>query len=361
MSCTSCTLKDSYPSYSSQFDWLNDLPDTSDRFDMVEVKFKSTRKEFFRNAEKLPLKRGDKVVVAISPGHDIGEVSLTGYLADKQFKRKVTHPQRYTTGIVYRLATHRDMESMTYAKSREKELLIRSRQLAGNLGLEMKIGDVEVQADNRKAIFYYIADNRVDFRELIKVYAAEFRLKIEMKQIGARQEAGRIGGIGSCGRELCCSSWRTDLTSVTLNALAFQGLSASAQKMAGQCGKLKCCLLYELDTYIEAGREFPEELLLLETVQGTARSFKTDYLARKIWYVIRTNGTDKTWQLSLEEVRQFIQDNKRGLKPDLDAKKSGNYIENPFISGDSGLESNKKPRTPSGVIKKRAGSTDKRQ
>ena len=354
MSCTTCSLKDSYPSYSSQFDWLNDLPDTSDQFDLVEVKFKSTRKEFFRNEERIPLKRGDKVVVAVSPGHDIGEVSLTGYLADKQFKRKVSHPGRYTPGTIYRLATPRDLESMAWAKGREKELLIRSRQIAGNLGLDMKIGDVEVMADNRKAIFYYIADGRVDFRELIKVYAAEFRIRIEMKQIGARQEAGRVGGIGSCGRELCCSSWRTDLTSVSIDALAFQGLSASAQKMAGQCGKLKCCLLYELDAYVEAGREFPEELLVLETVQGTARSFKTDYLARKIWYSVNVNGFEKTWQLSLEEVKQFIQDNKRGQKPDLETKKVRNDQSDQFVSGHSDLEekrnrkkfSGKKRRTP---------------
>lgn len=337
MSCTTCSFKDTYPSYSSSIglNWLNDLPDTSDLFDMVEVKFKSTRKEFFRNRSKIPLKRGDKVVVSVSPGHDIGEVSLTGYLADKQFKRKITHADRYLPGTIYRIANSRDMENLSMAKSREKELLIRSRQIAGNLNLDMKIGDVEVFADNRKAIFYYIADGRIDFRQLIKRYAEEFKIRIEMKQIGARQEAGRIGGIGSCGRELCCSSWRTDLKSVSIDALVFQGLSASAQKMAGQCGKLKCCLLYELDAYVEAGKEFPEELLALETAQGLAKPFKTDYLARKIWYIANVNGVEKSYQLSLDEVRNFIQDNKRGLKPDLETKNVKQTNDSMFVSGKS--------------------------
>jgi cell fate regulator YaaT (PSP1 superfamily) len=341
MSCTTCSLSDTYPSYTStgRFDWLNELPDTSDVYHLVEVKFKSTRKEFFKNDSKISLKRGDKVVVAVTPGHDIGEVSLIGYLAEKQFNRKVNHPDRYQAGTIYRTATPRDLESMHFAKSREKDLLIRSRQIANELSLQMKIGDVEVLADNRKAIFYYIADGRVDFRQLIKHYASEFRLKIEMKQIGARQEAGRIGGIGSCGRELCCSSWRTDLTTVTIDALAFQGLSASAQKMAGQCGKLKCCLLYELDAYVEAGREFPDELLYLETAQGLVKPFKTDYLARKIWFSAGNHGIEKTWQLTLEEVRQFIQDNKRGLKPDLETKKPQQSAESQFISGSSDIKS----------------------
>jgi cell fate regulator YaaT (PSP1 superfamily) len=354
MSCSTCSFKDTYPSYSSSIglNWLNDLPDTSDLFDMVEVKFKSTRKEFFRNQSKIQLKRGDKVVVSVSPGHDIGEVSLTGYLADKQYKRKIVHPDRYYTGTIYRVANLRDMENLSMAKAREKELLIRSRQIANDLNLEMKIGDVEVFADNRKAIFYYIADGRVDFRQLIKHYAEEFGLRIEMKQIGARQEAGRIGGIGSCGRELCCSSWRTDLTSVSIDALAFQGLSASAQKMAGQCGKLKCCLLYELDAYVEAGREFPEELLALETAQGLAKPFKTDYLARKIWYMVLVNGVEKSYQLSLEEVRSFIQDNKRGLKPDMETKNVQQPTETMFVSGKSEV-GNKKLVKPGRKSKKR--------
>ncbi len=343
MSCETCSFKDTYPSYSNsdRFDWLSELPDTSDIYDIVEVKFKSTRKEFFRNHLKIPLKRGDKVVVSATPGHDVGEVSLTGYLADKQYQRKVNHPERYQIGTIYRLATWRDLEGLMAARSREKDLLIRSRQLAASLGLEMKIGDVEVMADNRKAIFYYIADARVDFRQLIKDYAREFNLRIEMKQIGARQEAGRVGGIGSCGRELCCSSWRTELTTVPMDALAYQGLSASAQKMAGQCGKLKCCLLYELDAYIEAGKEFPKELLVLETAQGVAKPFKTDYLAKVIWYVVNLNGMEKSWQLSLDQVRQFIQDNKKGIKPDLETGKSKEQNESQFISGISEISRKK--------------------
>lgn len=358
MSCLSCSDNNIYPSYSSSLGlhWLDDLPDTTDLFDMVEVKFKATRKEFFRNHSKIRLKRGDKVVVSANPGHDLGEVSLLGYLADKQFKRKITNPERYQIGTIYRVANKRDMENYSIAKSREKELLIRSRQIANELKLEMKISDVEVLADNRKAIFFYIADGRIDFRQLIKVYASEFALKIEMKQIGARQEAARIGGIGSCGRELCSSSWLIDLKSVPIDVLAYQGLSASAQKLAGQCGKLKCCLLFELDNYIEAGKEFPAELLTLETAQGVAKHFKTDFLARKIWYIVGNNGVDKTYQLTLDEVRNFIQDNKRGLKPDLETKKAQSETENMFVSGKSEAGQRKvvKHRKPGRKLNKRS-------
>lgn len=339
MSCSTCFAKDTYSSSSSDvFDWINDLPDTTGVYDMVEVKFKSTRKEFYRNHQAIALKRGDKVVVSCSPGYDVGEVSLTGYLADKQFKRKVHNPDRYKSGTIYRKAGPTDLANLTKAKSREQDLLIRSRRLANALGLEMKIGDVEVRADNGKAIFYYIADGRVDFRQLIKDYAREFNLRIEMKQIGARQEAGRIGGIGSCGRELCCSSWRTEFTSISIEALGYQGLSQSAQKLAGQCGKLKCCLLYELDAYVEAGKEFPEELLILETAQGLAKPFKTDYLQRRIWYTLQGSGGERTFQLTLEEVRSFIQDNKKGIRPSTEKPAAQENISDTFISGESGLK-----------------------
>ena len=339
MSCSTCFAKDTYTSSSSDvFDWINDLPDTTGMYDMVEVKFKSTHKEFYRNHQGLSLKRGDKVVVSCSPGYDIGEVSLTGYLADKQFKRKVHHPDRYKSGTIYRKAGPTDLANLTKAKSREQDLLIRSRKLAAALGLDMKIGDVEVRADNGKAIFYYIADGRVDFRQLIKDYAREFNIRIEMKQIGARQEAARIGGIGSCGRELCCSSWRTEFNSVSLEALGYQGLSQSAQKLAGQCGKLKCCLLYELDAYVEAGKEFPEELLVLETAQGLAKPFKTDYMQRRIWYTLQGSGGERTFQLTLEEVRSFIQDNKKGIKPSTEKPAAQENISDTFISGESGLK-----------------------
>lgn len=316
MSCTGCSFNNSTNTVSG-YDWLSDLPDTTDKSDIVEVKFKSTRKEYFRNTDKLPLKRGDKVVVATSPGHDVGEVMLTGYLAEKQFNLKIKNPSRYTLNAVYRKATENDVEKLEEARGLEKETMIKARQAATELGLDMKIGDVEFRGDGKKAIFYYIAEGRVDFRELIKVYARDFRIKIEMKQIGARQEAGLIGGIGSCGRELCCSSWRTDFSSISSDAALKQGLSPSAQKMAGACGKLKCCLMYELDAYMEAGNEFPRELLDLELAKGIAKPFKTDYLKKEIWYML-DGSMGTTFNLSLKQVRDIINQNKRGIKPEID-------------------------------------------
>ncbi len=318
MSCTGCSFNNSISGQSSPaYDWLNDLPDTSAESKIVEVKFKSTRKEFFKNEENISIKRGDKVVVATSPGHDTGEVVFTGYLAEKQFHRKIKNPRRYQLHQIYRKATENDLEVLKEARKKEKQTLIRSRQIARELGLEMKIGDVEYRGDGKKAIFYYIADGRVDFRELIKRYAREFNIKVEMKQIGARQEAGLVGGIGSCGRELCCSSWRTDFTSITSDAAQKQGLSASAQKMAGACGKLKCCLLYELDMYIEARKEFPSELLELETDRGMARPINTDYLKKEIWYALDGKSVNETFRLSLKEVKDIIQKNKKGIKPEI--------------------------------------------
>lgn len=316
MSCTGCSFNNSTNTVSG-YDWLSDLPDTSDKSDIVEVKFKSTRKEYYKNTDKLPLKRGDRVVVATSPGHDVGEITLTGYLAEKQFKLRIKNPARYTINPVYRVASESDIEKLTESRNREKETMIKARQLAAELGLDMKIGDVEFRGDGKKAIFYYIAEGRVDFRELIKVFARDFRIKIEMKQIGARQEAGLVGGIGSCGRELCCSSWRTDFKSISSEAALKQGLSPAAQKMAGACGKLKCCLMYELDTYIEAGNEFPRELLDLELAKGLAKPFKTDYLKKEIWYIL-DGSVGTTFNLSLKEVRDIINQNKRGVKPEID-------------------------------------------
>lgn len=318
MSCNGCSLNTTInqPSYDTH-DWINDLPDTSSQSDLVEVKFKSTRKEFFRNTDKIPLKRGDYIVVASSPGHDVGKVQLTGYLAERQYKRRIKNPGRYPINHIYRKATENDLEKLEQARKREKPTMIRSRQIAAELGLDMKIGDVEFRGDNNKAIFYYIADGRVDFRELIKKYAQEFRIKIEMKQIGARQEAGLVGGIGSCGRELCCSSWRTNFSSISSEAALKQGLSPSAQKMAGACGKLKCCLLYELDVYIEAQNEFPKELLILETANGPAKPFKTDFLKKEIWYSLIDGLPGNSFKLSLKEVKSIIQKNKRGIKPEI--------------------------------------------
>lgn len=321
MSCTGCSFNNSISGQAGDaYDWLNDLPETSSQSDIVEVKFKSTRREFYKNTDNLNLKRGNKVVVSTSPGHDTGEVTLTGYLAEKQFNRKIKNTKRYIINPVFRKATDNDLSLLTEARSREKQTLIRSRQIAGDLGLEMKIGDVEFRGDGRKAIFYYIADGRVDFRELIKRYAREFGIKVEMKQIGARQEAGLVGGIGSCGRELCCSSWRTDFSSITSDAALKQGLSPSAQKMAGACGKLKCCLLYELDMYIESRKEFPEQLLYLETANGIAKPINTDYLRKEIWFAYDSGNPGATFKLSLKEVKEIIQKNKRGQKPEITPK-----------------------------------------
>ena len=317
MSCSGCSLNTIDNHSSTALDWINDLPDTSHQSDIVEVKFKSTRKDFFKNTNKISLKRGDYVVVATSPGHDVGVVQLTGYLAEKQFNRRVKNPQRYAINTIYRKANENDLEKLQQARLREKPTMIRSRQIATELGLAMKIGDVEFRGDNNKAIFYYIADGRVDFRELIKRYAQEFRVKVEMKQIGARQEAGLVGGIGSCGRELCCSSWRTDFSSISSDAALKQGLSPSAQKMAGACGKLKCCLVYELDVYIEAQSEFPKELLVLETANGIAKPFKTDFLKKEIWFSLTEGLPGNSFKLSLNEVKNIIQKNKRGIKPDI--------------------------------------------
>ena len=324
MSCNGCSFNNLSDSQSTDvFDWINDLPDTTEQSDIVEVKFKSTRREFFVNKDHISLKRGDKVVVATSPGHDVGEVMLTGYLAEKQFNRKIRNPERYTLNTIYRKASENDLDKLINARLREKPTMIRASQIAAELGLDMKIGDVEFRGDNNKAIFYYIAEGRVDFRELIKKYAQEFHIKIEMKQIGARQEAGLVGGIGSCGRELCCSSWRTDFKSISSDAVTSQGLSPSAQKMAGACGKLKCCLLYELDVYMEARNDFPKELLDIETSKGAAKPIKTDFLKKEILYSFTEGLPGNSFKLSIKEVKDIIQKNKRGIQPEIFIKMGG--------------------------------------
>jgi cell fate regulator YaaT (PSP1 superfamily) len=312
------------PEMLTTHDWLKDLPDTSHLTKIVEVRFKGTHKEFFKNEDQLSIKVGDLVVVACSPGHDVGVVTLTGTLAKKQFERKVKRQERYSWNKIYRKATEADKQKWEQARKREYAVMVRSRQIAAELALDMKIGDVEFRGDGSKAIFYYLADGRVDFRELIKRYAREFQIKVEMKQIGARQEAGRVGGIGSCGRELCCSSWRTDFSSVTSESALKQGLSPNAEKMAGQCGKLKCCLMYELDSYLEAQEDFPVELLTLETDKGLAKHLKTDILAKKIWYIVENAYSNKPVVLELKHVKSIIQLNKRGKKPSLDR-----YMEEP--------------------------------
>ena len=297
-------------------DWLSDLPETSNETDVVEIRFKSTRKDFYINVNGLSIKRGDIVAVEANPGHDIGVVSLTGRLAELQMRKLSLEPKTYNFKKVYRKAKDVDIDKWKSAQEKEKPTMIRARQIAKDLGLDMKIGDVEYQGDNTKAIFYYIADGRVDFRELIKVFAREFSVRIEMKQIGARQEAGLIGGIGSCGRELCCSSWRTQFSSVTTDAIRYQELPVNAQKLAGQCGKLKCCLMYELDTYLDAREDFPKELLELETTDGIAYHHKTDVLKKEIWYSFDKHAPVNLTPVSLERVKEVIMLNKKGQKVD---------------------------------------------
>ncbi len=323
MGCNECIINtdSDRPEMLSTTNWLKDLPDTSHLSNIVEVRFKGTHKDFFKNEDKLSLKLGDLVVVSCSPGHNVGTVSLTGTLAKKQFDRKIKRPSQHVWHKIYRKASDNDIAKWKDAQNREQAVMVRSRQIAAELGLNMKIGDVEFHGDNTKAIFYYIADGRVDFRELIKHFAYEFHIKVEMKQIGVRQEAGRVGSIGSCGRELCCSSWRTDFSSVTSEAAIKQGLSPNAEKMTGQCGKLKCCLMYELDTYLEAQEDFPYELLALETEKGLAKHFKTEILNKKIWYTLDKAYDSRPFALDLKDVKAIIQLNKKGEKPSLD-----NYI-----------------------------------
>ena len=348
MSCNGCTfnINSSRPAMLDTYDWLNDLPDSSDISDLVEVRFKSTRKEYFRNSNNLGLKRGDTVVVASSPGHDVGVVTLTGHLAEKQYGLKIKNKSRYILETIYRKATQNDLENWKKASDLEKPTMIRARELAAELKLNMKIGDVELRGDGGKAIFYYIADGRVDFRELIKLYARDFKVRVEMKQIGARQEAGRVGGIGSCGRELCCSSWRTDFSSISTDAISKQGLSPSASKMAGACGKLKCCLMYELDAYLEAGEEFPAELLDLETLKGIAKPLKTDFLSKKIWYTLELNSQVKTFELTTTEVKDIIHKNKKGIKPDLTKEDSAKEVSFNTDSNEDAITRFDKPANP---------------
>lgn len=297
------------------FDWLVDVPGNIDATDYVEVQFKNTRKGYYLNSNKIPLQKDDIVAVEASPGHDIGTVTLTGSLVLLQMK-KARIKSDAEVRRVYRKAREVDMEKYYEAKAKEQDTMIRSRQIAKDLGLDMKIGDVEYQGDGNKAIFYYIADGRVDFRQLIKVLAEVFKVRIEMKQIGARQEAGRIGGIGPCGRELCCATWLTSFTSVSTSAARFQDISMNPQKLAGQCAKLKCCMNYEVDVYVEAMKRFPARDITLETLDNTYYFFKCDILKREITY-----STDKSFGANLVTIstrRAFdiINLNKKGVKPE---------------------------------------------
>lgn len=298
----------------NSYDWLADVPGNDESTDLVEVQFKNTRKGYYHNVSKLDLKKGDVVAVEASPGHDIGTVTLTGSLVKLQLK-KANLKSSDEIKRIYRLAKPVDIEKYKEAKAREHATMIESRQIAKKLGLQMKIGDVEYQGDGNKAIFYYIADERVDFRQLIKDLASAFHVRIEMKQIGARQEAGRIGGTGPCGRELCCATWMKNFVSVSTNAARFQDISLNPQKLAGMCAKLKCCLNYEVDDYVEASKRMPPRDAVLQTADNDYYQFKTDILAGTITY-----STDKKMAVNLETISAaraltIIELNKQGEKP----------------------------------------------
>ncbi len=296
------------------YDYLADVPGNNEVTDLVEVQFKNTRKAYFHNSEGLPLKKGDIVAVESNPGHDIGVVSLTGKLVPLQMKHANLKASEEIRKI-YRLAREGDMERYAEAKAREHDTMIQSRQIAKDLGLEMKIGDVEYQGDGNKAIFYYIADGRVDFRQLIKVLADTFHVRIEMKQIGARQEAGRIGGFGPCGRELCCAGWLKNFQSVGTGAARFQDLSLNPQKLAGQCAKLKCCMNYEVDQYVECFRKLPPRDVILYTQDSDYYFFKADILSEQVTYSTDKRNAANLVTISAERAKEVIEMNQRGEKP----------------------------------------------
>ena len=296
------------------FDWLCDIPESTAATDLVEVTFKNTRKGYYRNTNDLTLQKGDIVAVEATPGHDIGTVSMTGQLVLAQMKKYHIDQSRTEIKRIYRIARPNDLEKYEESKAKEHDTMLRARKIAEDLKLNMKIGDVEYQGDGNKAIFYYIADERVDFRELIKVLADAFHVRIEMKQIGARQEAGRIGGIGPCGRALCCSSWMTKFSSVATSAARYQELSLNPQKLAGQCAKLKCCLNFEIDAYVEAQKQIPARNIPLETKDGTFHHFKTDVFGRTMQYSSSPNMAANIVTIPVDRVKEIIALNKQGIK-----------------------------------------------
>ena len=307
------------------YDWLADVPGNAESTDLVEVQFKHTRKGYYHNVNNLDLKKGDIVAVEANPGHDIGVVTLTGRLVKLQIK-KANLKSADDIRRIYRIARPTDMDKYREAKSREHGTMIQSRQIAKDLGLQMKIGDVEYQGDCNKAIFYYIADERVDFRQLIKVLADTFHVRIEMKQIGARQEAGRIGGTGPCGRELCCATWMKNFVSVSTNAARFQDISLNPQKLAGMCAKLKCCLNYEVDDYVEASRKLPSREIVLQTQDADYYMFKSDILAGLITYSTDKNIAVNLETITAERAKEIIEMNRNGEKP-LSLMKDGQVRE----------------------------------
>lgn len=298
------------------FDWFADMPITfSDKvFNVVEISFKNgARKGYFRNVNHLDLMKGDLVVVEATQGYDIGEVSLKGELVKLQLKKNNIKDRADTIKNIVRKANPKDRLKLAEVRATENEMMVVARVVSRELGLNMKLGDVEVQGDGTKATFFYTAEDRVDFRELVKRYAKDFKLKIEMRQIGARQEAGRIGGIGSCGRELCCSTWLTDFKTVNTNTARYQNISINTDKLSGQCGRLKCCLNYELDSYLDALKDFPKEIYKLETTDAVAKLIKTEILTKTLWF--KFDGVDRIFKLSTQDALAIYNDNKKGIKP----------------------------------------------
>lgn len=343
MGCAGCSFKSTIidikdsESFSDQdvvkytlntsYDWLGDLPDTSNLSNKVEVSFKNNRKQIYRNTNEIAIKRGDIVSVQADYGYDVGVVSYTGKLAELKFQRQKKRTAEKDIPLVFRIAKPHEVSSWKDARGKEHKMMVKSRQLVDEIGLDMKISDVELRADQKKATFHYIADGRVDFRELIKTYRREFGLIIEMHQIGARQEAGMVGGIGSCGRELCCSSWRTDFDSVSSSAARKQDLPESSQRLLGKCGKLKCCLMYELDQYEEAWKDIPADVIQLDMAKGFAKKEKVDIMKRIIWYSYPEESGNSFIPVPLDRVKEIIALNKRGIKAEgllADTPKSPN-------------------------------------
>ncbi len=300
------------------FDWLSnmELPSQVNPFEYIEVRFKNSRKDFYRNALKSSLNPGDAIVVEGSPGYDVGIVSASGEIARMQMQKKNALKNTRDLKKTLRRASTEDLTIWRDARAAEEDTMHRARKISQDLGLEMKISDVEYQGDFGKAIFYYTADGRVDFRELIKKYADSFKVRIEMKQIGARQEAGRLGGIGSCGRELCCSTWLTDFRSVSTSAARYQQLALNTQKLAGQCGKLKCCLNFELDTYLDALQDFPKHFNKLKTKKGVASHLKTDIFKGIMWYILDDGGITTPIALEKDRVKEILEMNQKGKMPE---------------------------------------------
>lgn len=355
MGCSSCTNGNGLPKGCksngscstggceklSVFDWLGnmELPSGKAPFNWVEVRFKNGRKDFFENVNNIPLCMGDSVAVEAQPGHDIGIVNLTGELVRLQMHKKHVDTTPESGKKVYRKATQRDLDRWSEVRQNESETMFKSRAIAKRLNLDMKISDVEYQGDGSKAIFYYTADSRVDFRQLIKELAAAFNVRIEMRQIGSRQEAARLGGIGSCGRELCCSTWLTDFRSVNTAAARYQQLSLNPQKLAGQCGKLKCCLNYELDSYLDALKDFPEFSTKLKTKKGLAICQKQDIFKRVMWFAYE--DAPLTWlPISIQRVQAIMALNKSGAEPDsLEEERALETVEAPSYDNVVGQDS----------------------